>query len=256
MVVKPYTDTQNKKHFIRTFKSNLNEQELTWHRDKENRVVIPLSGKNWKFQLDNELPIKLENKKAIYIPKNTYHRLLMGESDLKVAIIETDRVLTEEYIENLQNNIETKRKSRSNSVRVKYEGLSHRTGGKRIRTINFTSVDPNGSGRRWKQQIQIPDLREIIKQKKNQTLDEAIGMAVYAGNVKIACSCPDFKNRYEWMADTGDYGIKKQDIPPNKTNPNLEGSTCKHIGAVFNEIENEIPNISKDLKEYLKRRRK
>lgn len=221
------------------------------------------------FTDKERLSKKLEKKKGLVkkIAKKLLPKLKKKEMERVKALRSKNKnesitydlksiILKEEYIENLQKSMEPKRKQRSKSVNVKYEGLDHRVGTKRIRTIKFTASDPNGSGKTWKQQIQIPDLREVIKQKKNQTLDEAIGMAVYAGDVKIACNCPDFKNSYEWMADAGDYGIKKQSKPPEKRNPKLEGSTCKHINAVFENIESEIPNISKDLRTYLQRRRK
>lgn len=166
-------------------------------------------------------------------------------------------ILKEEYLDNLLNKVEDKRLVRAKRIKSEYYKLSHRTGSKRIRTVMFKSYDPQGSGNKHIQRIQIPDLREIIRQKKNQTLSEAIETSIKAGNINIGCSCSDFRWRgYEWMADTGDYGITKQNIAPEINNPNLEGSTCKHIAAVFENIDSFIPKITEDLREYLKRRRK
>ncbi len=36
--------------------------------------------------MDNELPIKIEKNKSIFIPEGTYHRILKGDGDLIVKI--------------------------------------------------------------------------------------------------------------------------------------------------------------------------
>ena len=70
---------------IRTFSEDVQEFELVWHRDKEDRVVKPLHKTDWKFQLDNDIPRVIENE--IFIPKETYHRLIKGTGNLKVNIL-------------------------------------------------------------------------------------------------------------------------------------------------------------------------
>jgi hypothetical protein len=40
---------------------------------------------DWKFQYDNDLPVDLSNKK-LFIPKETYHRLIKGTGDLTLKI--------------------------------------------------------------------------------------------------------------------------------------------------------------------------
>ena len=70
---------------VRTFSEDVQEFELVWHRDKEDRVVKPLHTTDWKFQLDNDIPRVIE--KEIFIPKETYHRLIKGTGNLKVNIL-------------------------------------------------------------------------------------------------------------------------------------------------------------------------
>lgn len=70
---------------IRTFSEDVQEFELVWHRDKEDRYVKPLHTTDWKFQLDNDIPRTIE--KEIFIPKETYHRLIKGTGNLKVNIL-------------------------------------------------------------------------------------------------------------------------------------------------------------------------
>ena len=53
---------------------------------KKTRTVHVLSGKGWKLQKDDELPIELEVGKDYYILKMQYHRILKGENPLVVRI--------------------------------------------------------------------------------------------------------------------------------------------------------------------------
>ena len=90
-VSRPYTEEILEKHGtretyrIREFDEELEDRELIWHRDTETRRVSVLSGKDWKLQLDNELPQKI-TKNKLFIPKETYHRLIKGSGNLSVKI--------------------------------------------------------------------------------------------------------------------------------------------------------------------------
>ncbi len=70
--------------FIRTFYHNVDSGELTWHRDREDRIIESLEENNWKIQIDNKLPIDIVGK--IFIPKGIYHRLIKGSCDLKIKL--------------------------------------------------------------------------------------------------------------------------------------------------------------------------
>lgn len=83
---KPYTESVTDEYVIREFSSNTPSFEFVWHRDKEDRFVQALHDTDWKFQLDNQPPQKL-SKNQLFIPKETYHRLIKGSGDLKVKII-------------------------------------------------------------------------------------------------------------------------------------------------------------------------
>ena len=69
---------------IREFSSNVDSSELIWHKDKEDRIVEVLQNSNWMFQIDNELPKLLKDK--LFIPKETYHRVIKGDGNLVVKI--------------------------------------------------------------------------------------------------------------------------------------------------------------------------
>jgi hypothetical protein len=77
----------NKNLFIRKFSKDLMADDLCWHKDKEDRLVRLISGEEWLFQKDNELPFKISKDKDIFIPKNTWHRLIRGTSDLVIKVV-------------------------------------------------------------------------------------------------------------------------------------------------------------------------
>ena len=82
----PYSERRKHNLIVRTFSQNIDEEELVWHRDKQDRQVTILEETDWQFQFDNELPQVLKN--TIFIPKNTYHRLIKGTGELNIHIIE------------------------------------------------------------------------------------------------------------------------------------------------------------------------
>jgi hypothetical protein len=70
---------------IRTF-DNPNEDDLVWHRDKENRMIEVLEGENWEIQYEDELPILMFVGDEFYIPKMVFHRLHKGNDKLVIKI--------------------------------------------------------------------------------------------------------------------------------------------------------------------------
>lgn len=80
----PFKEEYKNDYYIRTFSSDIDEFELIWHRDKEDRIVEVVKNDGWLFQYDNELP-KILNEK-IFIEKNTYHRIIKGYGDLILKI--------------------------------------------------------------------------------------------------------------------------------------------------------------------------
>jgi len=69
---------------IRTFTDNVDEKELVWHRDYEDRIIEPLQETDWKFQYDDNTP---ETLKRLFIRRGVYHRLIRGTGDLKLKVI-------------------------------------------------------------------------------------------------------------------------------------------------------------------------
>ena len=55
---------------------------------RADREVTVVEGVGWKIQFDDELPRNLSPGKTYYIPKNTYHRVMKGQTNLVVEIRE------------------------------------------------------------------------------------------------------------------------------------------------------------------------
>ena len=73
-------------NFIRTFPEDVDEMDLIWHADKENRIITVLEGNGWKFQFDEELPIEMTKGKNISILKGVIHRVIKGNGPLVIKL--------------------------------------------------------------------------------------------------------------------------------------------------------------------------
>lgn len=82
----PYQEIVSANNRQRIFSKSVNEDELKWHVDKEDRVVTVIESNNWFLQMDNELPLKLLEGHEYHIPKNIYHRVIKGVGDLIVNV--------------------------------------------------------------------------------------------------------------------------------------------------------------------------
>jgi hypothetical protein len=81
----PYKEEKiSENKFIREFKRDTNSSEFIWHKDKEDRIVESVGETDWLYQIDNELPKRIEGK--VFIPKETYHRVIKGTGDLKIKL--------------------------------------------------------------------------------------------------------------------------------------------------------------------------
>lgn len=80
----PFKENKENGFYIRKFSEGVDNSELVWHRDKEDRIVESIGYTDWMVQLDNQLPIPLTE--TIFIPKEMYHRVIKGTGDLTVRI--------------------------------------------------------------------------------------------------------------------------------------------------------------------------
>jgi hypothetical protein len=82
---KPYKDLEvTDFYIIREFSQDIDPIELKWHRDNEDRILEIQGNTDWKMQLENNLPVSIND--PIYIPRGKYHRVIKGTDNLKLKI--------------------------------------------------------------------------------------------------------------------------------------------------------------------------
>ena len=84
---RPYSEIKEDGYIIREFSHLSSPLEFVWHRYKEDRIVQAINDTDWLFQLDNEVP-KVFTKNKLFIPRETYHRVIKGTGNLVVKIWE------------------------------------------------------------------------------------------------------------------------------------------------------------------------
>lgn len=94
----PFVEELKDDFHVRTFSSDINEMELKWHFDEQDRIVICEHETNWLFQRDNELPTKIDRNTPIFIPEGEYHRIIRGTGDLTVKVKKINKNILERHI--------------------------------------------------------------------------------------------------------------------------------------------------------------
>ena len=84
----PFKQKLTRGNLIREFSKEVDSAELVWHRDRLDRQIRVRRGEGWMLQMENKLPVHLKAGHSYFIPKNTYHRVLKGNSNLVVEISE------------------------------------------------------------------------------------------------------------------------------------------------------------------------
>jgi len=74
------------KLFLREFKEDVASEELVWHQDREDRIIKVIEANGWKLQMDNQLPVLLENDSTYSIPAYVYHRVIKGFGRLLIEV--------------------------------------------------------------------------------------------------------------------------------------------------------------------------
>lgn len=85
--MRPYTEEIKDGYILREFLESTPSFEFVWHRDKQDRIIQATHDNDWLFQLDNEPPKRIDKNK-LFIPKETYHRLIKGNGNLVLKIWE------------------------------------------------------------------------------------------------------------------------------------------------------------------------
>ena len=86
---RPYSQTVCVDEILhRTFPADTPADQLVWHRDKNDRLVTVVESDGWQLQIDNKLPVLLEEGSTYYIKKDCFHRVIKGHGSLRVSIKE------------------------------------------------------------------------------------------------------------------------------------------------------------------------
>ena len=72
--------------FVRTFSADVDEMDLIWHTDKEDRFIKVLEGNEWQFQYDEELPFEMTDGLGFPVMKGQLHRVIKGMGPLKIEL--------------------------------------------------------------------------------------------------------------------------------------------------------------------------
>ena len=84
----PFEQIEKNGKLIRTFRTDVDSDELKWHQDLKDRKVKIIESGGWLFQMEDELPNKMVNDETIFIPKLAWHRVIKGNETMIVEIEE------------------------------------------------------------------------------------------------------------------------------------------------------------------------
>jgi hypothetical protein len=86
----PFLQYIDNNKLYRTFPPDIDSDELKWHKDLKDRKIRVINSGGWEYQVEDELPILLEDNMVFEIPKDTWHRVIAGHEKLLVEIEELD----------------------------------------------------------------------------------------------------------------------------------------------------------------------
>jgi len=86
LVMFPFNQIKEGDKIVREFRGDVDPSELIWHQDREDRLIKIIEANGWGYQLDNQLPLPLEDGQELFIPKMMYHRVIKGTGPLVVEV--------------------------------------------------------------------------------------------------------------------------------------------------------------------------
>lgn len=97
--------------------------------------------------------------------------------------------------------------------------------------------------------IQIEAEYRHNRQVNTQAITSALAEAIDNMDIKVDCSCPDFKYRFAAMATAGQYKYgQPENRPANITNPHSYGGLCKHLIGLLRDkkwLSRIVPRVMK-----------
>jgi hypothetical protein len=90
LLMYPFKQVKIGNLLLREFKESTDSADFVWHRDRWDRIIKVVKGSGWQLQLENSLPIPLDEGTIAHIPAGEYHRVIRGTTDLYVLIHESN----------------------------------------------------------------------------------------------------------------------------------------------------------------------
>lgn len=76
--------------------------------------------------------------------------------------------------------------------------------------------------------------KSLSSQRKSTLITSGVIKALDSSQVRLHCECSDFRYRFAYKATQSEYNLGfSEDRPTKRTNPNEEGSVCKHLAGVL-----------------------
>jgi hypothetical protein len=103
-----------------------------------------------------------------------------------------------------------------------------------LKSLNFSTKTFVFKVGDYECRLRLPDFKIISRLKGSD--EDKFALAIN-GDVFVNCDCPDYKYRFKYVASQYDFAIRKEKRPPRHTNPNYDGTICKHLGHLLQHIE-------------------
>lgn len=120
---------------------------------------------------------------------------------------------------------------------IKFDVTSGTIKGKMYR-VNVWVTDTKGFAK---------DLNDAYLHKRKVSLAKLMN-DFFKRDIKVSCTCPDYKYRWKYTAYKFNFGITKELRPALIRNPNNKRCVCKHILAMFRVLAFNWSTIVKGMK--------
>jgi hypothetical protein len=230
------------------------KQEISFHLGIPNSYVVDLesliSNDKYSFLLDNS--VKNEYYFNDYITESSVRKAIKEYSKKSKKKKKNKQVpINEMTAKELIAGADSARLHRSRDKRIicRFEKVMPVRG-----WIVFDVTSQYTPGKHYKVYVKMKEANDM-KYFKEFKKHEIIRLFL-KGDLRIECSCPDFRYRYRYMAWQMGYGLYKELRYPHIVNPQLKGSVCKHCLAVLRVLQFNASSIAKAMKnsKYFKKR--
>lgn len=117
-----------------------------------------------------------------------------------------------------------------------------------VMNFHVNSSNSESNRIRYTNSIQFDEWDEIASD-QDLNYSERARMMLWAGNIKMHCTCPSFLYwGYQYMCTVLDAAIYPEERYPRERNPSERGITCKHLNRVLRVLPFHSGEIAKEAK--------